>query len=90
MPSYLEKYFWDVDFGKLEYKKYPYFIIGRILEFGDAKSLRWMMTHFSLEQIKYTLKNISELSARTANFWADFFNINKKEVKCLRKLFQTE
>ncbi len=88
MPSYLEKYFWDIDFEKLNYKKYPYFVIGRILEYGDVKGLRWMFKRFSNEQIKQSLKNTKDLSLRTTNFWADFFNVNKKEVKCLTKLSQ--
>lgn len=87
LPSFLKKYFWDVDFRKLDYKKYPNFVIGRILEYGKPKSLHWMMANFSIGEIKKSIITSRELNPRSANFWADYFGLDKKEVKCLTKLF---
>lgn len=33
--------FWDVDLNKIDIKKYPKFIIKRILEYGDEAVVKW-------------------------------------------------
>jgi len=41
LPKFLKPYFWDVDFAELDYKKYPRFVLGRILEYGDKRAINW-------------------------------------------------
>jgi len=40
LPEFLKKYFWDVDFSKLDKEAYSQFIIERILEYGDQKAIK--------------------------------------------------
>ena len=51
LPSFLQKYFWDVDFSKVDKKTHSQFIVERILEFGDQKSVKWMINNFSLDEV---------------------------------------
>lgn len=88
LPKFLEKYFWDVDFSKLEKKNHPFFIIERILEYGDKKAVNWMEENFSSNQIKKVLSNSKNLSSRSANFWQIIFNMKRDKILCLKKSFR--
>ena len=87
-PKFLKKYFWDVDFEKLDYKSYPRYIIERILEYGDESGINWMMKNFSRIQIIRTLQKSRQLSSKSANFWAFVLNTKKETIKCLSRSFQ--
>lgn len=88
LPQFLKKYFWDIDFSKLEKEIYSSFIIERILEEGDEKAVRWMRCNFDLAQIKNVLYNSKNLSLRSANYWQLIFNLKRDKILCLRKSFQ--
>jgi len=88
IPKFLKKYFWDVDFSKLDKKNYSQFIIERILEYGDERAIKWMRENFKLNQIKNVLQQSKNLSRKSANFWRFIFNLNKNKILCLRKSFQ--
>jgi predicted nuclease of restriction endonuclease-like RecB superfamily len=88
LPQFLKKYFWDVDFPKLDKEIYTSFIIERILEEGDEKAVRWMRDNFDLDQIKNVLYNSKNLSPRSANYWQLIFNLKREKILCLRKSFQ--
>ena len=87
LPQFLEKYFWDVDFSKLNKKTHSQFIIERILEYGDEKAVRWMRRNFKLNEIKKVVCNSRNLSLKSANFWQFIFNLNKNDILCLKKSF---
>ena len=88
LPQFLKKYFWDVDFSKLNKEIYASFVIERILEEGDEKATRWMRENFDLTQIKNVLFNSKNLSPKSANYWQLIFNLKREKILCLRKSFQ--
>ncbi|MDP8236889.1 MAG: hypothetical protein P9M08_10940 [Candidatus Erginobacter occultus] len=88
MPEALKKYFWDVDFSRLDYRRRPAFIAERILEFGDEKAAAWLVRNISSAQIRRTLTGSRQLSRKSAAFWAWLFDIDRGEVRCLSKSFQ--
>ena len=88
LPQFLKKYFWDVDFSKLDKKIYGSFIIDRILEEGDEKAVRWMRDNFDITQIKNVLFNSKNLSPKSANYWQLIFNLKREKILCLRKSFR--
>ncbi len=90
MSSIDKQLFWDVDFKELDFKKYPNFIIARILEYGDEKAINWMFDHFQIDQIKETLLTKRGISCKSANYWALILNIPKDKVLCLKKQFQNK
>lgn len=87
VPLFLKKYFWDIDFKKLDPQKRPEYVIERILELGDVKAVRWVLRNFKKEVIKKVIMTRRGLSPKTANFWATFFNIPHKKIVCFRKGF---
>lgn len=63
--------FWDCDRKTLSTDNHEEFIIGRILEFGDIREIKWLFQNIGKEKI---LKFISDetqrrLSAKTVCFW---------------------
>lgn len=76
IPQFLKKYFWDVDFSKLDKKNHSRFIIERILEYGDQGAVKWMKENFKLAKIKKIIYRSKNLSLRSANFWRFIFNLN--------------
>lgn len=88
LPEFLKKYFWDADFAGLDATKYPYFIIERILEYGDERAVKWMIENFKKSEIKRALMESRGLSPKSVNYWALIFNIQKDKILCLKKSYQ--
>jgi hypothetical protein len=84
-PKFLKKYFWDIDFEKLDVEKYRFYVIKRILNYGDEKAILWMNKHFHRDEQIKALCTTRDISPQSANFWALILGIPKRKVKCLQK-----
>lgn len=87
-PEFLKKYFWDVDFEKIDLQKRRVYVLRRILEYGDEQAIAWMWKNFEKSEIKNALSNFRGYSQKSASFWAFILNIEKENVKCLNKSFR--
>ncbi len=85
LPVFLEKYFWDVDFRKVDPEKSRAYILRRILEYGDQRAVTWMWRKFEKSEIKDTVSRYRGYSQKSANFWALILGIPKGKVSCLRQ-----
>lgn len=85
LPKFLKKYFWDVEFEKIDLRVRSQYVLARLLEYGDEKAISWMKINFTKHQIEDVLFHYRSVSPQSANFWAVIFNINKKKVLCLQK-----
>lgn len=88
LPAFLKKYFWEVDFDSLNFKKSEFYIIARILEYGDIPAIRWLFRNTNPDMIKESIIKSRGLSKKSANFWSLFFNLDKNKVQCLKKSYQ--
>jgi len=88
LPKFLKKYFWEVDFDKLNLKKRPEYVASRLLEYGDVQALRWLFKNLPKEKIRKIIINQRGFSLRSLYFWSSFFNINPKKILCLKKSYQ--
>lgn len=86
-PSFLKKYFWEIDFEKLDVERKDRYVVARLLERGDEEALRWMFKNYPREQVKDVLKKTRALSRVSANYWALVLRIPKSQVLCLQKSF---
>lgn len=84
LPEFLRQYFWDVDFDKLDLNKFRIFILEIILDRGDTRAIRWVRKNFTDKEIKSILLTSTNLSPKTANFWALFLGVNIKRVISLQ------
>ncbi len=87
LPKFLKKYFWDIDFKKLDVEKFRLYIVSRILNYGDEKAIEWMNRHFRRDEQIRVLCTTRDISLRSANFWALILGIPKRKVKCLQKQY---
>lgn len=85
LPGFLKKYFWDVEFKKIDPKKSKIYVIRRILDYGDEKAVTWMYKNFKKSEMKNALSNFRGYSQKSANYWALILDIPKEEVLCLKK-----
>lgn len=85
IPKSFKKYFWDIDFDQLTFQKSKTFILKRILDRGDTKALKWLLQHYTKDDIRNLLLISRDLSQKTANFWAFYLGVNKRKVVCLQK-----
>jgi hypothetical protein len=60
--------FWDVDVEALSIEREWFFIIERVLEFGDIQDLECLLLTFSKDQIQSVIKHSRILSPRTLSF----------------------
>lgn len=85
LPGFLEKYFWDVEFGKIDLQKRRVYVLKRILDYGDQEAVAWMWINFKKQEIKEVLSKYRGFSQKSANFWAFILNMPREEVLCLKK-----
>ena len=85
IPVFLKQYYSDVDFDKIDTAQSASDVIHRLLDRGNDKAIRWMFKTYSKDLITEVVTKRRGFSARTANFWADLLNIDKRKVVCLQK-----
>ena len=73
LPEFLKKYFWDCDFENISLREYPFFIIERILNFGNSDAIRWLMSNVDEESIRKIVKSSRNLNKKTKNYWEIMF-----------------
>ncbi len=87
MPNHLTKFFWDVDPSQLDVNKDLFFIIERILEYGDDHSLKWLRNIYSNKDIVKVVKASKKLSKKTVNLWQIYYDLKPEEITCLKRYY---
>lgn len=87
LPVDFYPYFWDVSPKEIDLAKNDFFIIERLLEWGDIDSLVWLKNHYGREKILMVVKGSNRFSPRTANFYSNYFNIPRKDMRCFQTRF---
>ena len=90
LPIFLKRYFWDVEFSKLDKKSYTSFIIERILDYGDEKAIKWLFKYFKNSEIEKTLAKRQNISPLSANYWSLILNVSRNKILCLQKRSQNK
>lgn len=85
LPIFLKRYFWEVDFSKLDAESSSEYILRRLLEYGDERAIKWMFNNFKKNQMKKVLCKFRGYSEKSANFWALVLGVPRKNVLCLQK-----
>lgn len=88
LPKNFNRYFWEIDTTKLDTKKRAYYIIERILEYGDTEAVKWMLETYPKDIIIGVLKTSRALSLKSANYWAIIFNTPTSQILCFSKQFR--
>lgn len=80
IPSFLRPFFWDARVSDLSAAHHRDFILGRLLEWGDRRALKWVFRTYSKESILDFLgeRGTGLLSKRSWNFWSIQFGSRPK------------
>lgn len=85
IPRFLKKYFWDVDFKGVNPQKHKVYVLRKVLEYGNEKSVAWVFKNYGRQGVVDVLSHYRGYSQKTANFWAIVLDVPFKEVICLKK-----
>lgn len=83
----LKKYFWDTDVKNIDKKEHAPYIIQRILEYGDMRAIRWLLSNFKKELIRQILRERRGFSPQTLNFWSLILCLKKHYPKKQKTLW---
>lgn len=99
LPDSFKGYFWDVDFNSLSFSANELklstnkqgfsvnksFILKRLLDRGNTEAINWVKENYNRKEIGELLLTTRDISQKTANFWADFLELDRQKVPCLQK-----
>lgn len=83
----LERYridaFWDTDVQSIDPILHREFVIERLLQYGGMEGIRWILENWGADAIKNVVKKSRNISRMTATFWAVYFDLTLKSIRCL-------
>jgi hypothetical protein len=88
MDEILRPIFWDSNVSKIDLEKNARQVIERVLEYGDAPQVRFAQKIYPQKKIINVLVNSRQISPKSANFWAEYYNLSKEKRECLKKRLQ--
>lgn len=84
-PIFLKTLFWDTRIEEIDANRDKWFIIERIINYGDLEALDWMFSNFSFAEISDNLQSNYNISHTAIKLWAGVFNLNPTTCKCTQK-----
>ncbi len=82
VPKWLKPFFWDVEIGELDTEQHKVFIIERLLNEGNQKTLEWLFKTYSEDDIKEVVMKSKKLTLKTARCWQNYFDLGEEEMRC--------
>ncbi len=83
LPEEFRPFFWDIsDMSVIDIKDDKFFIIERLLNEGNEKSLQWLFQNYSHDEIKEIVYNSRRLTLKTAYCWQNYFDLKREEMRC--------
>lgn len=90
MNTFIKRLFWDVDRESVDAKKDQFYIISRIIDYGNLRDIKWMRGTYTDEEIKEVICKRRGISKKSVYFWAAYYKIPKEKIKCLQESFPRE
>jgi hypothetical protein len=78
--------FWEIDRGKIDYRKDKKFIIGRVLDFGNLKEWKAIKDFYGFAEVKKAAQEHIFYDPRSANFWEMVLGLPSKKLQCTKRL----
>lgn len=66
----LRPIFWDTDINNLDPKKHTRYMIERILQYGLAEHVNWMLKNYTENEIIQAVIQSRIIDRKTANLWS--------------------
>ena len=79
LPAHLQRIFWDTALADIDPEVHRAFVIERVLEYGDAESVRWLWQRYGPEPIRDVVRSSHRLSARTRSLWGRHLGLGEMQ-----------
>ncbi len=83
IPQEWHKYFWEVKPEKVNLKKHAFYVLGRVLEYGDSQAVQRAREMYGDQTIKELLLStyLRSLSNRTMEQWQTILKLKPEECE---------
>ena len=88
IPERIQRLFWDADKEAVDLRSHRFYVIHRIMDYGDPGDVRWMLAAYSSAEIIEVVKKRRGLSRKSSFFWGNHFHIPKEEIACLQEPYR--
>lgn len=85
MLQFRKELFWDIDFELLNPEAHKRLIIERVLTLGNLDEFFLLLKTYDRKTLIDNITTIGYLDPKTTSFVINFFNIDKKSLKCYTK-----
>lgn len=85
LPDFLKPYFWETDLARVHPRRHAFYVIERVIEYGDDRAIRWLRQNYAPAQIARVVRASRVISPNTANLWALILKIPRGKVTCFSK-----
>ncbi len=84
-PILDKRFFWDVDFNKIDYDKNPGWIIVRIFERGDIADIRKIRRYYGDRLIRSEIVKAKFIEEESLQFLSAIYQIPKEKFRCYKQ-----
>jgi hypothetical protein len=88
IPGRIQRLFWDTEKKAVDLRAHRFYVIHRIMDYGDPGDVRWMLAVYSSAEIIEVVKKRRGLSRKSSFFWGNHFHIPKEEIACLQEPYR--
>ncbi|MGH7492693.1 MAG: DUF6922 domain-containing protein [bacterium] len=83
IPQEWHQYFWEVLPENVDLEKNDYYIMGRVLEYGNLEAVRKLHRYYGEKRLRAFLQSTSSrvLSNKTMRFWQVVLNLSPSECE---------
>ena len=83
LPPYVSYLFREIDENEIDIRKNTTYVIERVLENGDDRSVIWCVKTFDKEAIEEVIRKSAFISPQTGSLWALMLDIREDKIQCL-------
>jgi hypothetical protein len=83
IPQTWHQYFWEVNPQEVDLDKNGYYVMGRVLEYGNLAAVRMLRRHYGDKRLREFLLSTSSrvLSNKTMRFWQVVLGLSPEECE---------
>lgn len=81
-PTLSRRAFWDIDLSRLDFDRYPEFVIIRAMERGTTNDIREIFRYYGKDKVLFTLTNAERLLPRAHVVARRLFHLHNSDFKC--------
>lgn len=81
LPVFLKPYVWDTELTRVDSVRHQFYLIERVLEYGDDRAIHWLRENYTRSQIARVVRSSCAISRNTANLWSLVLKIPRERIQ---------